>query len=61
MVALWLKNFILFLKKIELGTLVCAENESKIKQIAPIRYIRFWDTWVTKTTYFPLNDLSHKW
>ena len=58
--ALWFKCFIVFLENLVLGTFICADNESKIKEIG--RRLRFWDTGVAKTTYFlsKSHDLQHK-
>ena len=58
--ALCFKGFIVFLENVVLDTFICADNESKIKEIG--WRLRFWDTGVAKTTYFlsKSHDLPHK-
>ena len=58
--ALWFKSLIVFLENLVLGTFICADNESKIKEIG--WRLHFWDTGVAKTTYFlsKSHDLPHK-
>ena len=60
MEALWFKSFIVFLENLVSGTFICADNESKIKEIG--WRLRFWDTGVAITTYFlsKSHDLPHK-
>ena len=58
--ALWFKSFIVFLENLVSGTFVCADDESKIKEIG--WRLCFWDTDVAKTTYFlsKSHNLPHK-
>ena len=57
--ALWFKSFIVFLENLVSGTFICADNESKIKEIG--WRLRFWDKDVAKTTHFlsKSHDLPH--
>ena len=54
------KSLIVFIENLVSGTFICADNESKLKEIG--RRLRFWDTGVTKTTYFlsQSHGLPHK-
>ena len=57
---LWFKSFIVFLENLVLGAFICADNESRIKEIGWC--FRFWDTGVAKTThfFFKSHNLPHK-